>query len=146
MITTALSTTASPATVHGLLVDIAAWRLWSPHVASVEPDHGTVRAGDVIRTRAFFSPVVTPMYVDRVGEDDGMDWHSDGPGGLVLRYGNRIAPGAGGGAELTWTAGLEGPGADVLEPLTRALSARGQRRRMARLASLAELVEAQQAA
>jgi len=46
---------ARPETVHALLTDIAAWRLWSPHVASVRPDHGTVRAGQTVATRAFFS-------------------------------------------------------------------------------------------
>lgn len=141
MIRTTRTTSASPATIHRLLVDITAWKLWSPHVASVEPAAGTLSPGDVVRTRAFFSPVVTPMHVDWVRDGQGIGWHTDGPAGVTLRYENRVEPAEGGGAKLVWEATLEGAGAAALEAVTKPLSALGQRRRMQRLTALAELVE-----
>lgn len=48
----------TPALVHDLLVDVAAWRLWAPHVASVTPGHGRVTAGWRARARARISLAV----------------------------------------------------------------------------------------
>lgn len=79
--------------MHELLVDVDAWSLWSPHVATVSSDRG------------------------------------------------RIDSGWGGGCTVRFTAGLGGPAAAVLERLVAPFSERGQRRRMARLVKLAELVE-----
>ena len=84
---------APSALVVDLLRDVAAWRLWSPHVASVEPPSGRVRPGQVLRVRPWFGPP-TRMRVESVDEPA----HDDGSGGLVwstpglghvLRYATR---------------------------------------------------------
>ena len=138
-------TAAAPEVVDALLRDIAAWSLWSPHVASVRPDRGTVQGGDVVATRAFFSPVVTPMRVDWARPGEGMGWSSTALG-HHLAYENRVAASAGGGSTITFTATVSGPAAGLVAALARPLSLLGQRRRMARLAALAELVERSPAA
>jgi len=135
---------ADPRTVHALLTDIAAWRLWSPHVASVAPDHGTVHPGQTVATRAFFSPAVTPMHVDWVRPEEGMGWHSRAAG-HTLTYENRVEPLAGGGTRVAFTARIEGPAAGVLTVLAAPLSRLGMRRRMTRLARLTLLVQRQAA-
>jgi hypothetical protein len=103
---------ARPEIVHALLTDIAAWRLWSPHVASVRPDHGTVRAGQTVATRAFFSPAVTPMHVDWVRPGEGMGWHSRAAG-HTLTYENRVEPLPGGGTRIAFSAQVDGPAAGL---------------------------------
>jgi len=135
---------ARPEIVHDLLTDIAAWRLWAPHLASVVPDRGTARPGQRVATRAFFSPAVTPMHVDWVRAGEGMGWHSRALG-HELRYENRVEALPGGGTRIAFCAHLRGPAAG---PITRAvmrLSRVGMRRRMGRLAHLALLVQRQAA-
>ncbi len=136
---------ADPQTVHALLTDIAAWRLWSPHVASVVPGHGMVRAGQTVATRAFFSPAVTPMHVDWVRPGEGMGWHSRAAG-HELRYENRVEPLAGGGTRIAFSARVDGPAARLITALATPVSRLGMRCRMARLARLAVLVQRQAAA
>jgi hypothetical protein len=135
---------ARPEVVHALLTDIAAWRLWSPHVASVAPDHGTVRAGQTVSTRAFFSPAVTPMHVDWVRPGEGMGWHSRGAGHR-LTYENRVEPLAGRGTRIAFSARVSGPAAGLVTALAAPISRLGMRRRMTRLARLALLVQRQAA-
>jgi hypothetical protein len=135
---------ARPEIVHALLTDIAAWRLWSPHVASVRPDRGTVRAGQIVATRAFFSPAVTPMHVDWVRPREGMGWHSRAAG-HALTYENRVEPLPGGGTRIAFSAQVDGPAAGVVTALAAPLSRLGMRRRIARLARLALLVQRQAA-
>lgn len=130
---------AAPEVVHDLLTDIGSWSVWSPHIAQVKPRRGHVAAGDVVRTRAFFSPVATPMHVDAVTPARGIRWHSTAFGHR-LSYENRVEP-APEGARVTFTARIEGPAAGPLTLMTRPLSAFGQRRRIARLGRLAALVE-----
>lgn len=139
MIATEVESTASPAAVHELLVDVDAWSIWSPHVASVTAPSRRVTPGWVGSTRAFFSPGATSMIVDDVHPDGGYHWHSTlGP--WRLDYENRVVP-LGDGSNLRFTARLSGPAAGIVEPLVAPLSARGQRRRMTRLARLAELLD-----
>ena len=135
---------ARPEIVHALLTDIAAWRLWSPHVASVRPGHGTVRAGQTVATRAFFSPAVTPMHVDWVQPGAGMGWHSRAAG-HTLTYENRVDPLPGGGTRIAFSAQVDGPAAGAVRALAAPLSRLGMRRRIARLARLALLVQRQAA-
>jgi hypothetical protein len=135
---------ARPEIVHALLTDIAAWRLWSPHVASVRPDHGTVRAGQTVAPRAFFSPAITPMHVDWVRPGEGMGWHSRAAG-HTLTYENRVEPLPGGGTRIAFSAQVDGPAAGVVGALATPLSRLGMRRRIARLARLALLVQRQAA-
>lgn len=139
-IRTELVSTASPATIHRLLVDVEAWSVWSPHVASVEPPTGDVTAGWEGATRAFFSPTATEMIVDEVVPDGGYTWRCT-VGPWTLRYRNRVEPGVTSGSTITFEADLDGPGASFIERVVAPLSAFGQRRRMYRLARAAELIE-----
>lgn len=138
-VSTEIDSPAAPATIHELLVDVDAWSLWSPHVASVVAENRRISPGWIGATRAFFSPGPTSMVVDDVRPDGGFAWHS-----TILRwrldYDNKVAP-ANGGSTIRFTARLSGPASAVIERLVGPLSTRGQRRRMARLALLAELVE-----
>ena len=136
---------ADPQVVQRLLTDIAAWRLWSPHIASVVPDHGTVRPGQTVSTRAWFSPAVTPMHVDWVRPGEGMGWHSRAAGHR-LTYENRVVPLRRGGTCISFTARVEGPAAGAITAVAAPLSRLGMRRRIARLARLALLVQHQAAA
>ena len=139
VIVTELRSSADPATIHELLVDVESWSVWSPHVASVEADDRRVGDGWEGVTRAFFSPGATPMVVDVVRPDRGYRWHSTlGP--WRLDYDNLVEP-DGAGSVLQFTAELSGPMAGVIEQLVAPLSSLGQRRRMARLAKLAELID-----
>lgn len=141
MIATTIRSAAAAATVHDLLTDVDAWSVWSPHVARVEAPERRLHDGWHGRTRAFFSPVATPMTVDAVRPDGGYNWHAT-VGPWRLDYDNAVvADSRGGGSVITFTADLQGPAADVIERLVAPLSAFGQRRRMARLRRLAELLE-----
>ena len=139
MICTQMAAKVDPTTVHDLLVDVDAWSVWSPHVASVSTTERRVTAGWVGETRAFFSPAVTTMIVDEVRPQGGYRWHSVA-GPWRLDYDNAVIPTAG-GCIVRFDARLRGPGAAVLERLVASLSALGQRRRIRRLIQLAELVE-----
>ena len=139
VIVTEIVSSAAPATIHELLVDVDAWSAWSPHVASVETSERRVGPGWTGATRAFFSPGATSMIVDEVRPDGGYTWHST-VGPWRLDYDNAVLP-AESGSTLRFTAELRGPAAEVIERLVAPLSARGQRRRMVRLARLAELLE-----
>jgi hypothetical protein len=139
MIVTELRCAAASSTVHDLLVEVDAWRVWSPHVASIRSSEPQIRPGWTGATRAVFAPVATDMVVDEVWPAGGYAWHSTlGP--WRLSYANRVRP-DGDGARLRFTARLDGPAGAVLERVVQPLSALGQRRRMQRLAHLAELVE-----
>jgi hypothetical protein len=108
-------------------------------VASVEAGERRISTGWTGATRAGFSPGATPMIVDEVRPNGGYIWHSTlGP--WRLDYDNAVIPNDG-GSTLRFTATLHGPAAQAIERVVAPLSAFGQRRRMARLARLAELVE-----
>lgn len=139
MIITEVDSSAAPSTIHRLLVDVDAWSIWSPHVASVEASTREVASGWTGETRAFFSPTATSMTVDEVRPDGGYTWHSTlGP--WRLDYDNAVAA-SGAGSTLRFTASLSGPASRFVERLVSPVSAFGQRRRMTRLSRLAELVE-----
>lgn len=136
MITSEQTIAASADLVHDLLTDIEAWRLWSPHISWVEPPTGSVASGWTGRVKAWFSPKPTTMEVTWAERGRGMRWETVGYG-HVLRYEQRIAP-VPGGSLVTFIARVEGPAGERLTRLARPLSAFGQRRRLARLAALAE--------
>lgn len=125
--------------MHELLVDVDAWSLWSPHVASVSSDRNRVESGWVGESRAFFTPTATTMVVDEVRPTGGYRWHST-VGPWRLDYDNLVVA-TPSGCTVQLTAELGGPAAAVLERLVARFSALGQRRRIARLIKLAELVE-----
>ena len=90
MITTEIDSSAAPATIHELLVDVDSWSLWSPHVASVTAVTRRIAPGWTGATRAFFSPGATSMIVDDVRADGGYTWHTTlGP--WRLDYDNHVA-------------------------------------------------------
>ncbi len=136
MIETSRVVHAPPAVVHDLLTDIAAWRVWAPHVRDARPTSGHLAAGQTVSVRASFSPSATPMHVTAVQPERGMRWESRAAG-HVLRYAQRVEP-APQGSRVTFSARVEGPAGALLTALARPLSALGQRRRLARLAALAE--------
>lgn len=139
VIVTEIDSSAAPATIHELLIDVDAWSIWSPHVAAVDTAERRVGLGWTGATRAVFAPGATSMIVDDVRPDGGYNWHSTlGP--WRLDYDNAVVP-TSDGSTLRFTAELRGPAAGVIERLVAPLSALGQRRRMVRLARLAELVE-----
>ena len=139
MICTETRSGAAAATVHELLVDVDAWSVWSPHVASVEASQRRITPGWTGAVRAFFAPRATWMTVDEVRPEGGYGWHAR-VGPWRLDYENRVEA-APRGSRLRFTARLSGPGSGLVERVVGPLSAYGQRRRMDRLARLAELVE-----
>ena len=130
---------AAPAPlVHDLLVDVGAWGLWSPHVARVEPSSGRVAAGQRLMVRPWFGPP-TRMDVEVVVEERGMTW-STPAAGHVLRYEQQVEPTGDASCRVTFTAQVEGPAGSLVTRVAAPLSALGQRRRLARLGALAELL------
>jgi hypothetical protein len=136
MIATERTVAAPSHLVHALLTDVEAWGIWSPHISSVEPPSGSVATGWSGRVKARFSPVPTSMTVTWSEPGRGMGWETPGLG-HTLRYDQRIEP-VTGGARVTFEARVEGRFGEALTRLAAPLSALGQRRRLARLAALAE--------
>lgn len=130
---------APPGLVHEVLTDVGAWALWSPHVASVRPSSGSVHAGWVGRVRPWFGPTTT-MEVTEVTPGAGMRWRTAALG-HELSYAQLVTP-EGDGASVVFTAAVTGPLGAVVQRLAAPLSALGQRRRLARLATLAEWLHA----
>ena len=140
VICTSRDVAAPSALVHDLLTDVEAWRLWSPHVASVEPAEGHVQQGQRLRVRPWFGPP-THMDVETVEPGRGMTWSTPGLG-HVLRYGQHVAPTGDDRCRVTFTAEVVGRAGRLATRVAAPLSAVGQRRRLARLAALAELLHA----
>jgi len=122
--------------VHALLTDVEAWALWSPHITSVEPATGAVATGWSGQVKAWFSPTPTTMTVTWAESGRGMGWETPGLG-HTLRYEQRIEP-ISGGCRVTFSAEVVGRFGEALTTVAGPLSALGQRRRLARLAALAE--------
>ena len=136
MITSQRTIAAPTHLVHSLLTDVAAWTLWSPHVSRVDPPEGSVATGWQGRVKAWFSPVATTMTVLWAEPGRGLGWETPGLG-HTLRYEQRIEP-VRGGSSVTFTAQVEGRYGPALTALALPLSRLGQRRRLKRLAALAE--------
>ncbi len=131
---------AAPAAVtHVALTDVRAWRLWSPHIAHVDTDRPTIdAAGWSGLVRPWFGPA-TRMDVTWCEPGRGIRWRSTA-GGFRLDYEDLIDARGADACTVTMTAQLTGPAGAVVEQLVSPLSAYGQRRRLARLAALAEYV------
>jgi uncharacterized protein YndB with AHSA1/START domain len=128
----------APATVvHALLTDVSAWKLWSPHITDVDCVQDVVRdtawSGLV---KPWFGPA-TRMDVTWVEPGRGMRWTSTALGHR-LDYADLITPAGPEGCTVTMTATVAGPVGGVAERAVQPLSAYGQRRRLARLGTLAE--------
>jgi hypothetical protein len=130
-------TVAAPAAgVHDLLVDVGSWQLWSPHVVSVDPPGGRVGDGWTGRVRPFFGPATT-MRVTAVRPEGGYAWSTRALGHR-LDYDWTVLPLGEDRCEVVVSAEVHGPAGRVVERLVGRLSASGQRRRLERLAVLAE--------
>lgn len=128
---------AAPAElVHELLVDIGAWRLWSPHVSRVDGPPGPVSAGWSGLVKPWFGPA-TRMEVTWSQPGRGIRWHTDAYGHR-LDYTDLVEATGPDRCLATMTAQITGPAGTALQIAAAPLSAFGQRRRLARLAALAE--------
>jgi len=136
MITSERTVAAPTHLVHSLLADVEAWKLWSPHISRVEPSSGLVATGWTGQVKAWFAPKPTTMTVTWSEPGRGMAWETPGLG-HVLRYEQRIEP-VSGGSRVTFDATVEGRFGALLTRIAKPVSALGQRRRLARLAALAE--------
>lgn len=134
-ISEARTVAAAPAVVHDLLVDVAAWPLWAPHVVRTDPASGRVHAGWRGRVRPWFGPATT-MEVTEVLPDGGMRWRTRALG-HELSYAQLVRE-RGSGSEVVFTATVTGPVGGLVQRLAAPLSALGQRHRLQRLALLAE--------
>lgn len=137
MTITSSRTVAAPAArVHDLLTDVDAWLLWSPHVVSVDPPGGRIGEGWAGRVRPFFGPATT-MRVTEVRPDGGYAWSTRALGHR-LDYDWRVRGTDAEQCVVEVVADVHGPAAPLVERLVGRLSALGQRRRLERLAVLAE--------
>jgi hypothetical protein len=132
------SVAAPAAVVHVALTDVAAWRLWSPHIARVTAAEPTITAaGWSGLVRPWFGPA-TRMDVVWCEPGRGIRWTSRA-GGFRLDYADLITPDGPDACTVTMQARLSGAVVGpLLERVVAPLSALGQRRRLARLAALAE--------
>lgn len=124
--------------VHELLTDIAAWRLWSPHIARVDGPEGPVAAGWSGLVKPWFGPAVR-MDVTWSEPGRGIRWRSTAAGHR-LDYADLVEPVSPGRCVVTMTAQVSGPAGAAVEAGIGWLSAYGQRRRLARLAALSGYV------
>ncbi|MEH3076339.1 MAG: SRPBCC family protein [Quadrisphaera sp.] len=135
-ITRERTSTAPPAAVHDLLVDVSSWPLWSPHVVRTDPAAGLVHAGWQGRVTPWFGPATT-MEVTEVLPGGGMRWRTRALG-HELRYAQLVGPAPGGGSRVVFTATVHGPLGPLVQRLAAPLSGYGQQRRLERLVLLAE--------
>ncbi len=137
MIRSERSVAAPAAVAHAVLTDVTAWRLWSPHISRVDAEHEVIEeAGWTGIVTPWFGPG-TRMSVTWCEPGRGIRWSSTALGHR-LDYADLIEPDGDDRSTVTMTARVSGPAGAVLERLVAPLSALGQRRRLARLAALAE--------
>lgn len=130
--------------VHEVLTDIAAWRVWSPHIARVDGPAGAVEAGWSGLVKPWFGPPVR-MDVTWCEPGRGIRWHSAAVGHR-LDYADLIDALSADRCRVTMTAQVSGPAGSAVEAGIGWLSAYGQRRRLARLGALSEYVSRRAAA
>jgi Polyketide cyclase / dehydrase and lipid transport len=134
-----LSVDAPAAVVHAVLTDITAWRLWSPHISRVDAVSDVIdAAGWTGLVKPWFGPA-TRMDVTWCEPARGIRWTSTAAGHR-LDYADLITPEGADGCAVTMAATVTGPAGPVVQQLVGPLSAFGQRRRLARLAALAEFL------
>ncbi len=131
---------AAPASVaHAVLTDVTAWKLWSPHVQRVEaPSQVIEAAGWTALVKPWFGPT-TVMEVTWCEPGRGIRWTS-AAAGHRLDYADLIEPDSEGRCTVTMTAQVSGPVGPLVQAAVGPLSAYGQRRRLTRLAALAEFL------
>ncbi len=131
---------AAPASItHAVLTDVTAWKLWSPHVQRVEaPTRVIESAGWTGLVKPWFGPT-TVMEVTWCEPGRGIRWTSTAVGHR-LDYADLIEADSEGRCTVTMTARVSGPVGPLVQTLVGPLSAYGQRRRLTRLAALAEFL------
>jgi hypothetical protein len=129
---------AAPAAVaHAVLTDVAAWRIWSPHVHGVDTAEPVIeRAGWSGLVKPWFGPA-TRMDVTWCEPGRGIRWTSTAAGHR-LDYADLVTADGPHACTVVMTAELSGPVGPLVERAVAPLSAYGQRRRLARLAALSE--------
>ena len=132
---------APPEVVHDLLVDPRAWSAWAPEHAWDESPPGRLVEGWSGRLRARLGPAVAVRVV-WTEAPRGVDWEGRLAGHRLLSR-QRVGPHEA-GSRVTLTAEVEGPLGPLLTRLAR-LAAPRQRRALAHLAAVAELVAAREA-
>lgn len=136
MIRSERSVSAPANVVHAVLTDVAAWRLWSPHITHVDTRQDVVEsAGWTGMVTPWFGPA-TRMDVTWCEPGRGMRWTSTAVG-YRLDYADLITP-DGDGCTVHMSATVTGPAGALVQTVVGPLSAYGQRRRLTRLALLAE--------
>gem|GEM_PF-3083552 len=136
MIRSERSVAAPAAVVHSVLTDVAAWRLWSPHIARVEATQDIIETtGWTGMVKPWFGPA-TRMDVTWCEPGRGIRWTSTAAGHR-LDYADLITP-DGDGCTVHMSATVTGPAGRLVQGAVGPLSAYGQRRRLARLGLLAE--------
>lgn len=107
---------AAPEVVWAVTEDVEAWPTWSPTMTSVERlDDGPLRAGSTARVR---QPKLSPATwtVDEADPASAFVWHTGGVGYQVSAV--HHWHGTGTGTEVRLAAGMTGPLARILWPLT----------------------------
>lgn len=137
MIRSERSVAAPAATAHAVLTDVTAWKLWAPHIVSVDCVQDVIRdtawSGTV---KPWFGPTVQ-MCVTWVEPGRGMRWTA-GVLGHRLDYADLVTPDGDDRCTVRMTAQVQGLVGPLVAQAVAPLSAYGQRRRLARLAALAE--------
>lgn len=137
MIRSARPVAAPAAIVHAVLTDVTAWKLWSPHIANVDCVSEVIRDAAWSGTvKPWFGPA-TQMDVTWVEAGRGMRWTSTALGHR-LDYADLIRAEGDDCCAVTMTAEVTGAIGGLVTAAAAPLSAFGQRRRLARLAALAE--------
>ncbi len=128
---------APAAIVHAVLTDVTAWKLWAPHIANVdcvsEIISDTAWSGLV---KPWFGPA-TWMDVTWVEPGRGMRWTSSMVGNR-LDYADLISPDGDDHCLVTMTVEVSGLVGGMVAAAVGPLSTLSQRRRLTRLAALAE--------
>ena len=128
---------APAAIVHAVLTDVTAWKLWAPHIANVdcvsEIISDTAWSG-LVKPR--FGPT-TWMDVTWVEPGRGMRWTSSMVGNR-FDYADLISPDGDDRCLATMTVEVSGLVGGMVAAAVGPLSTLSQRRRLTRLAALAE--------
>ncbi len=137
MIRSERSVAAPAAVTHAVLTDVAAWRIWSPHIDRVDTREAVIEAaGWTGLVKPWFGPA-TRMDVIWCEPGRGIRWTSTAAG-FRLDYADLITPDGHNACTVTMTAQVSGPAGGLVTQVVGPLSAFGQRRRLRRLAALAE--------
>lgn len=112
-----VTTTADPAAIWELWSDPTTWAVWDPAVQDVRLD-GPFEQGTT-GTMTLAGPIEVPVSLEVVVPGSRyLDQLTMGE--LVIRIDHVVRPVDGGGAEVTVSTTIEGPGADAIGPMVTA--------------------------